>query len=147
MADDATAAEPSLATVLAAIEHPEQGRRRLPHLLALLDDADEGRRLGACWAICRVVAADPDLVSYLAGRLLDRLDDDPSLEVELVLTYLQTRFPDAVAAEFESRADESTDRRLPPEGGPAAGIDPTRSGLGNRPVGRTRLPGAGKKST
>ena len=144
MADDATAGEPSLAAVITAIEHPERGRRLLPRLLALLDDADDGRRLGACWAICRVVAADPELVSYLADRLLDRLAADPSLEVELVVAYLQARFPEAVSTAFENRADESVDRRLPASGGSAAGSDPTRSGLGNRPVGRTRLPGAGR---
>jgi hypothetical protein len=142
MGDDATAEGPPLAVPLAAIEHPEQGRRLLPHLLGLLDESDDGLRLGASWAICRVVSADPDLVSYLVGRLLDRLEDDPSLEVELIVSYLEARYPDAVAAALEERDDGTADRRAPSLG-PAAGTDPTRSRLENRPVGRTRLPGAG----
>ena len=142
MAEDATAGGPSLTAPLAAIEHPEQGRRLLPHLLGLLDASDDGIRLGACWAICRVAGADPDLAPYLAGRLLDRLEDDPSLEVELIVSYLEARYPDAVATELDQRDAERDDRRRRPLGGSAAGLDPSRSRLENRSVGRTRLPGA-----
>jgi len=144
MADESLVDPPQeLAAVFSAVADPEQGRRLLPRLLGMLDEDDESRRLGACWAICHVLAADPDMGAYLARRLLDRLADDPSLEVELLATYVWTRHPETVDEAIQAREDERDDYRPLSVGGPSARAGSLGPELGNRPVGRTRLPGEG----
>jgi hypothetical protein len=144
MADDSLVDPPQeLTAVFSAVADPELGRRLLPRLLGMVDEDDELRRLGACWAICHVLAVDPDTASYLARRLLDRLEGDPSLEVELLATYVWTRHPETVDEVIQTRADERDDYRYPSIGGPSARAGPLRPEIGDRSVGRTRLPGEG----
>lgn len=144
MTDESTGDRPpELTAVFAAVEAPERGHRLLPQLLGLLDDDEESHRLGACWAICHVLVTHPDMANSLVPRLLDRLDDEPSLETELLATYVWTRYPAVVDDAIETRRAEE-DRYEPPSlGGHSLRAGPVRPGLGNRPIGRTRMPGEG----
>lgn len=137
---------PELAAVFSAVEDPDRGRRLLPRLLSLLDSDEERHRLSACWAICHVLEANPDMASYLVGRLLDRLADDPALPVELLATYVWTHHPEIVDEEIQARAAERDSYSPPSLSGPGAGSRQRQTGAKNRPVGRTLLAGEGTES-
>lgn len=147
MADDTDAVdERERDPVLAVVADPERGRRRLPYLLALLDDDDPRERLRGSLALCLAVEADPDLLEPVARRLVDRLDGDPPLEVPHALDYLAAREPEAVDAVVSDLADEREARVRRRRYRTGAGFVDTDYGdvaPGEDAVGRTRPPGGG----
>ena len=96
--------------LVATLEDPATGRRRVPYLLGLLDRPDPRRRLAAGTALCLVAEADPELRDVVVGRLVDRFDESAPPEVGRALDYLAVRYGDAVEAAVAG-LDEATEQR------------------------------------
>ena len=139
--DQAAGQEEPFASLLDVFDDPSAGWRRLPWLVGLFDHDEERVRIGAAWAICLVAGARPETTAYLTSRLVDRVTSDSAgPEAELVFGFLTARFPDAVADELDGVETENEGRVRPIRG------NLTRANyhlpeIGERNVGRTRLPG------
>ncbi|MFB6073988.1 MAG: serine/threonine protein kinase [Haloarculaceae archaeon] len=131
------------APVREAIADPERGRRRLPALLGLLDDANPTARLGAAWATCRVAIASPELAEYLVRRLEDRLRDDHPPAVAVVFEFVARSYPDVTERELADIDAERAERPPSPVEIDLSRADYFEPGPGDRPVGRTRFPESG----
>ncbi|ACV10633.1 serine/threonine protein kinase [Halorhabdus utahensis DSM 12940] len=121
-------------TVQSVIDEPAAGADQLPYLIGLLDEDDPAVRLASAFALCLIALAEPDTVTYIAGRLSDRLDGDIA-EVEFAFAYLATRFP----RRFDDGLMEA------PTGHRDRPAERTEAG-GNAPaddVGRVRPPNSG----
>lgn len=96
-----------VALVRDLLADPAAGRRSLPRLLATLDAEDPLDRLLAGWACCLVSRAEPDVVPYLADRVVARTAAGRgSAEAVLVARYLAATYPDDMAAAVETRAGD-----------------------------------------
>jgi hypothetical protein len=96
-----------VALVRDLLADPAAGRRSLPRLLATLDAEDPLDRLLAGWACCLVSRGAPDVVPYLADRVVARTAAGRgSTEAVLVARYLAATYPDDLAAAVERRAGE-----------------------------------------
>ncbi|WP_415382896.1 protein kinase domain-containing protein [Halosimplex sp. TS25] len=130
--------------LLAVVANPERGPDRLPYLLGSLDAADRARRLRAALALCLVVESSPHLLEPVVRRLVDRLDDDPPVEVPHALDYLAARDPKAVDEAVTDLADEAefwARQYLSQSGGGFARSESLQPTPGNRDIGRTDVAG------
>ncbi|WP_225333896.1 hypothetical protein [Halomicrobium urmianum] len=122
---DRAGPEDPLADLLAVVESPDRGRRSLPRLVDRLTEPDPAVRIGAAWALCRVVRADPDAVRYVTRRLAGRIDGDAPAELRLLADYLartqHERVADALAGGNDDAAIPVRDGR--PGAEPGAGGD------------------------
>lgn len=141
-ADDQRVPEP----LVDVVADPERGRHRLPYLLGFLDSEARRERLTASLALCLVVDEYPDMLEYVVERLVDRLDEDPPVEVGHALDYLAATEPRAVDEAVASLAEDEEVRArqvLFQSGGGFARSEYLQPTDSDRPVGRTRLPGGG----
>jgi hypothetical protein len=145
MADDED--EQSARFLQACLRDPDLGRRRLPAVVGMLEHDDRRTRLAAAWTCCLVAASHPDTVPYIVRRLVDRLDDEATLELTHALDYLADSYPDVVHDVLDEidEAAAGLDRGSHPlpEAGPFTrnyyyDSTPSRGGSG-----RVRLPGEG----
>jgi hypothetical protein len=122
---------------------PPEGRRYLPQLLDQLAADDEATRLGACAAVCRAAQSLPGMAEYLTRRLVDRFEDEsPSTETALAFQYLEAIHPETVSAELDSMAAEQTPQaRIRTMDGTLLRANIHQPSLGDRRIGRSRMPG------
>ncbi|MFB6087030.1 MAG: hypothetical protein ABEJ85_00800 [Haloarculaceae archaeon] len=128
--------------LLAVIRDPTLAKRRLPYLLAMLEDDDTRRRLTAAWAIALAAETEPDMLSYLVRRLVDRLDEDAPMEIRHTLDYLAARDPkgvDEVLVDLDEETEVRARRQMYRTGGGFARNEYLARTEGSRPVGRTRV--------
>jgi hypothetical protein len=144
MTDDSRR-EAAIEALLSVLDDPSWGKRHLPEIVGYLDHEDRDVRAGAGWAITMVADEYPDVAPYLARRLADRLfEEDAPTAVEFALDAVAVRYPEVIEEELTAVVAEQESGGA----GPASAPAPTRAeydtpSLGDRPVGRIRLPRGG----
>ncbi|WEL17302.1 Membrane associated serine/threonine protein kinase [Halorhabdus sp. SVX81] len=138
MADAGDTRSP-IETVQSVLAEPADSADLLPYLVGLLDEDESAVRLAGAFALCVIAVADPDSVTYVTGRLSDRLDTD-NAEAELVFEYLATTFPRRVDAGLGDGTRQERDGREKTQGD--ADVPPSRDSPTDE-VGRVRPPGVG----
>lgn len=132
------------------VADPGAARETLPRLLSLLDADTQRTRLSAAWGLTLVVAANNDLAEAATRRLVDRLADgeaESTPEMRAAYRYLLERFPETVsetvsALAADAEAHERRQRYLALTDGFVRN-EYYETEVGDRGVGRTRLPGGG----
>jgi hypothetical protein len=141
--DDREAARERIA---ALIRSPSESRRLLPGVLGLLESDDPHLRLSAATGICLAGTADPELLSYVIRRLVDRLHaDDARAEAVFAFEYLASQFPEEIDEILQELREESD--REPLAYSRSGGFRRSNiysPSMGRQGVGRTRIAGSGQ---
>ena len=143
---DPAAYEQARRKVATLVENPAESRSLVPAVVGLLDHEDRHLRLSAACGVCLVATADPDLLSYLFRRLVDRLhDDDARPEVVFAFEYLLTQYPERADEILQGiREDDGREPLAYDRDGGFRRSNIYSPSAGDRGVGRARVAGSGR---